>query len=84
MKNIILLSIIILISCAKVEDELIITNEYPKPITLVLNGQKVLTSILPLESISYDVSGLNNVQLPYMNEVLLDTTVLVDGLTYVP
>lgn len=84
MKNLILILAIVLISCVKFEDELIITNEYPKPVTLILNGQKVLTSILPLESVSYDVSGINNVQLLYNNDVLLDTTVFVDGITYVP
>ena len=84
MKNFILILVVVLLAWTKVEDELVITNTYPKSVSLILNGQKRLEVLTPNESVSYLVSGLNNVQLLYMNETLLDTIVLVDGLTYIP
>ena len=84
MKNLLLILIVVLLACTKVEDELVITNTYPKPVSLILNGQKQLEVLTPNQSVSYFVSGLNNVKFIKDNEVLLEEDVLVEGLTYFP
>jgi len=84
MKNTLLILIVILLACTKVEDELVITNTYPKAVSVLLNNAKKLEVLQPNESTSYFVSGLNNVKFVKDNNILLDQDVFVDGLTYFP
>ena len=76
--------IIALVGCTKVKDELIVTNTFPKPVQVMVNNQKVLTTLTPSESTSYFISGVNNIKFIKDNEVFLDHDVLVDGRTYFP